>query len=227
MSDEQKPESKSEKMKGVWAKRKAEADQKKAAAEVAPPEIMPAMPDEDGAGLAPEVLDPVERAPVAATPFEVFLASLSEETRELLSEAELRAAFAAAEQQAKEERRTQLKKAATEKARHHARATAGLLPAEKLAQLALQEQMNRRVRWTVQMPFVSDTGGIADEGLLIDGRRLYHGQEVETTFGEWRSALSMIYNLRQHELDFEGKGRLHHLRRMVEARGYDVHGVRQ
>jgi hypothetical protein len=194
-----------------------------------PAPVMPPMPEDDGGGMTQPVFDeePETGAPVSLDPFEVFFGSLSQETRDLLSEDDLREAFAKANDQAREERRAQLRKAAAEKAKAHARASAGLVPKEQMEVLAWQDKMSRKVRWTPIMPFVSDTGGIADEGLLVDGRRYYHGQEVETTYGEWLSAREMIWRLRQHELDFEGKGRLHHLRRMVNERGFDFQGARQ
>ena len=231
MSDEARA-ALSERMKEYQARKKAEATTITVTAvtedAMEPAEVMPPLPDDDDGGLtAPVFEEPAEAAPLSLDPFEIFLGSLSQETRDMLDIEELREQFIEAQAKAKEERRAQLKKAAAEKARAHARATAGLVPKEQLEVLAWQEQMSRKVRWTPIMPFVADTGGIADEGLKIDGRTFYHGQEVETTYGEWLSAREMIWRLRQHELDFEGKGRLHHLRRMVNERGFDFNGVRQ
>jgi hypothetical protein len=175
-------------------------------------EAGPAMVEEEP--LAPPVVEPASR-------YDVFLASLSDETRELLNDAELRAVFAASEKKAADERKAQLQKQAAEKALSMARADAGLVPKEQAEVHALRERNSRKVKWQVNLPFVGDTGGTADEGLKIDGRTFYHGQEVTTTYAEWLSCREMLYRLRQHEMDFEGKGRLHHLRRNISEFGMD------
>ncbi len=184
-------------------------------------EVMPPMPDETGESVMPVFEDeaPLLDVPADLTPWGIFLASLSAETRDLLDENELRDAFAKAEAEAREERRRKLKTALAAKAKLHARKEAGLVTPAELAAQELAERNNRKVRWTVQLPFVADTNGVAAEGLNIDGRPLYHGQEVETSWAEWRSCLSIIWNLRQHELDFKGESRLSSLRRMNVAQG--------
>lgn len=175
--------------------------------------------DAEDRGPAVEVEDVPEPATAAQSRYDVFYASLSDETREMLSDAELRAVFMASEKKAAEERRAQLQKQAAEKALSIARADAGLVPREQAEALALRERNNRKVKWRVNLPFVGDTGGTADEGLKIDGRVYYHGQEVTTTYAEWLSCREMLYRLRQHEMDFEGRGRLHHLRRDIAEHG--------
>jgi len=188
-------------------------------------EEVPVMPALEGDELPPVVeYEPEPRG--LPTPYELFLAALSDEAREILSGEELREAFDTATREAAAERRKKLKATAVEKARSQARASSGLLPAEEVAQREWQERMARRVRWTPILPFVADTGGLVDDGLLIDGRRLFHGQEVETTYGEWLSARSILWNLRQHELDFKGEGRLSSLRRDMTARGITFAGAR-
>lgn len=184
-------------------------------------EIMPPMPDETGESVMPEFEEegPPLDVPADLTPWGVFLSSLSAETRELLDENELRDAFAKAQAEAREERRRHLKAAAAAKAKMQARQLAGLTTPEQRAQQELDERNNRKVRWKVQLPFVADTNGVAAEGLCIDGRTFHHGQDVETSWAEWRSALSIIWNLRQHELDFKGESRLSSLRRMNVAQG--------
>lgn len=183
-------------------------------------EPAPVMPGLEGDDWSPDnPLDPVAEPGLPPTPYELFLSSLSDETRELLDEAELREAFDAATREANAERKKRLKAGAAAKAKDQARAVAGLLPAEELAHREWQEKMSRKVRWTPILPFVDGTTGLVDDGLLIDGRRLYHNQEVETTYGEWLSCRSILWNLRQHELDFKGEGRLSSLRRDVNARG--------
>jgi hypothetical protein len=127
--------------------------------------------------------------------------------------------FLASEKKAADERKTQLQKQAAERALSMSRADAGLVPKEQAEAMALRERMNRKVKWQVSLPFVGDSGGTADEGLKIDGRVFYHGQEVTTTYAEWLSCREMLYRLRQHEMDFEGRGRLHHLRRDISEHG--------
>lgn len=173
------------------------------------------------AGPEVAIEDVPAEPPATASRYDVFLTSLSDETRELLDDAELRAVFAASEKKAKDERRTQLQKQAAEKALGMARADAGLVPKEQAEALALRERNSRKVRWRVSLPFVADTGGTADEGLKIDGRTYYHGMEVTTTYAEWLSCREMLYRLRQHEMDFEGRSRLHHLRRNISEFGID------
>jgi|SRR6185436_8092245 len=181
------------------------------------PEVMPALPEEGGTVSMPEAVDdeaPPLDVPGDLTPWGIFLASLSAETRELVPEEELRASFEAVGKKARDARRQQLKAAAVAKAERQARHLAGLVTAEELSAEQLAERNNRRVRWTVQIPFMPETGGTLSDGLCIDGRTFYHGQEVETSWAEWRSCLSIIWNMRQHELDFKGESRLSSLRRM-------------
>lgn len=236
-----------EKARAAHAEKKAKADalraardaedaeiaEQEAAQELPPPPVMaPVMAGEDYGMSAPELVDPPPPnapPPSEATAFDIYMASLSEETRELLSVEELRGDFDAAVKQTKDERRKELRKAAAAKALHHAKANAGLMPKEKLEQLAWQERMNQKVRFRVMLPFLAgaDSGRIGDEGLRIDGKMFQHGQEAEMTMGEYLSVREMIWRLGQHELDFKGEGRLSSLRRMLESRGFDEHGVRQ
>jgi hypothetical protein len=228
MSEEKRAEH-ARKQRERWAAKKAAAE-----ATLAPfnpmqiPNVVEEVPVEtivtpwDREDAGPEMVE--DEPPPVAEPvsrYDVFLASLSDETRELLEDAELRAVFAASEKKAKDERRAQLQKQAAEKALSMARADAGLVPKEQAEVHALRERNSRKVKWQVNLPFVGDTGGTADEGLKIDGRTFYHGQEVTTTYAEWLSCREMLYRLRQHEMDFEGKGRLHHLRRNISEFGMD------
>lgn len=216
MSEEQRAEL-SRKMREMHAAKKA--------ASVAAPEepVETIVTDWERTEAGPEVVveDVPADPPTAASRYDVFLTSLSDETRELLDDAELRAVFAASEKKAKDERRAQLQKQAAEKALGMARTDAGLVPKEQAEALALRERNSRKVKWRVSLPFVADTGGTADEGLKIDGRTYYHGMEVTTTYAEWLSCREMLYRLRQHEMDFEGRGRLHHLRRNISEFGID------
>ncbi|MES2137595.1 MAG: hypothetical protein V4502_11125, partial [Pseudomonadota bacterium] len=76
------------------------------------PVVMPPLVTDDDFTAA------VEEPPASGeqTPFEVFLASLDAETRELVPEAELQAIFEAQQVKARAAKREKLKKAATEKA---------------------------------------------------------------------------------------------------------------
>jgi hypothetical protein len=217
MSEEQRA-AHSRRMRERHAARKAEE-----AAKPAEP-VVAVSTDWDAEERSPEIEIVTENYMPQLPPtslFEVFLASLTEETRSLLDDAELRAIFAASEKKAKDERRAQLQKQAADKAMSMARADAGLVPKEQAEAMALRERNNRMVKWKVILPFVADTGGIAAEGLVIDERTFYHGQEVTTTYATWLSCREMLYRNRQHEMDFEGRGRLHHLRRNISEFGID------
>lgn len=216
MSEEQRAEL-SRKMRERHAAKKAAS----AAAPDEPVETIVTDWERTEAGPEAVIEDVPAEAPATASRYDVFLTSLPDETRELLDDAELRAVFAASEKKAKDERRTQLQKQAAEKALGMARADAGLVPKEQAEALALRERNSRKVKWRVSLPFVADTGGTADEGLKIDGRTYYHGMDVTTTYAEWLSCREMLYRLRQHEMDFEGRGRLHHLRRNISEFGID------
>jgi hypothetical protein len=213
MSEEKRAEL-SRKMRARHAAKKAE---EAVVAEV----VETVVTDWDAEDRGPAVEIEAEPVPVSepTSRYDVFYASLSDETRELLSDAELRAVFLASEKKAADERKTQLQKQAAERALSMSRADAGLVPKEQAEAMALRERMNRKVKWQVSLPFVGDSGGTADEGLKIDGRVFYHGQEVTTTYAEWLSCREMLYRLRQHEMDFEGRGRLHHLRRDISEHG--------
>jgi hypothetical protein len=73
--------------------------------------------------------------------------------------------------------------------------------------------MAKRVRVTPRLPFVSDTGGVVAQGVTIDGVTYMHGQEATMPLGRALDMRHILYSLQQNELDFEGKGRLHGLRR--------------
>lgn len=210
-----------------------EAAEAKAAAKIAAPaeepapEVMPPVGD-----TAPRHEDPLDEMeisepPVAgmADPFERFLADLDPETRELLTEEDgstpqLRAIFEGEVKRARDARREVAKKQAASRASRIAKTDAGLISPEDAAAAALQRRMNRKVKWVVEM--VKDPNGrLIDEGYRIDGRLLYHGQEVTGTYGEWLSYIEMVYRARNSEMDFEGKG-LHNEHRRLSTGALSV-----
>ncbi len=188
----------------------------KAAAEPAPV----AMPAIEHEGINPEsgpVAIPTEEGNAAghsesADGFERFLAAQDDETRSVLSDMELRLIYEIEVKRAADERKNILKKAAATKALRHARTTAGLIPAEAVAAAALRDRLNQKVTWTVNMPEAGNSGMLIDEGMRIDGRLLYHGQEVVGTMAEYESYRDIEWRAHQHELDFQGKGKLSRLR---------------
>lgn len=204
MTDEEKAR-RSEKQKAIWVERRA----REAAS------IIPATPDPIGLDLPP--LHDDEPKPVSdPTPFDRFLASLDAETRGALDDAELRAIFAASEKKAADEKRDKLRRSAAEKALHRAKVEAGLLPRETVEQIALQAKMDELVRITPELPTDND-GRIGDAGVRLDGRLYRHGVEYTVPRGVALTIRSICWQAKMSEMDFEGKGRSHHLRRLAGA----------
>ncbi len=194
------------------------------AAKLAVPEIEPVvMPPVPRESDVPEAVledeSGVTEPPVAGMPdpFEAFLAAQDEDTRSLLTDAELRIVYEVETKRAEEAKKTAAKKSAAARAQRHAQAVAGLIPAEQMTEFARQERLNRKVTWTVNMP---ETGGatpngrpvLIDEGMRIDGRLLVHGTKITGTMAEYESYRSIEWLAHQNELDFQGKGRLSRLR---------------
>lgn len=148
----------------------------------------------------------------SADDFERFLAAQDDDIRELLSVVELRVIFEAETKRAQDERKAAAKKTATTRAQRHAKATAGLLPAAAIAAAELRDRLSQKVKWTVNMPEAGNSGMLIDEGIRIDGKLLYHGQEVTGTLAEYDSYRSIEWAAHQGELDFQGRGRLSKLR---------------
>jgi len=162
-------------------------------------------------GLAPEPEPVAEPGP--QTPFDVYLSMLPPETVELLDMDELKKAFDDAAQDAREERRKQLRQQARDRAKETAREAAGLLTPEEVERKQVRERLSRRVKVTPTLPFVSDTGGVAAPSISIDGVEYQHGQQATMPLSRALDIRHILYCLQQNELDFEGKGRLHGLRR--------------
>lgn len=201
--------------KKVWtAEEKAEASRKakeryamglaaRAAEPAEEPIAMPAIKIDADAEI-----DSPEPAPVGdLTPFEIFLSSLDEETRELVPDAELQAIFEAQQIKAKAAKREKLKKAATEKALHAANVAAGLLPVTAVEHAEWRRRMDRKVTFTPDLP---ESGDI---GLRVDGVIYRHGGPATVTMAQYLSYREMEWKSKQAELDFEGRSRMHHLRR--------------
>ena len=218
------PEHKAKMAAGREAARRKAAEAK--AATVAAPEpepiVMPPVPREGD--IEENIVEDeiaVAEPPVAGMPdpFEAFLAAQDEETRSVLTDAELRIIYEVETKRAEEAKRTAAKKAAAVRAQRHAQAVAGLIPGEQLEQLARKERLNRKVTWTVNMPEAGNTGQLIDEGLRIDGQLLVHGTRVDGTMAQWESQRHIMWSAGQNELDFQGKGRLSRLRQSISSRG--------
>ncbi len=162
-------------------------------------------------GLTPEPEPVVEPGP--QTPFDIYLSMLPPETIELLGMDVLREHFDEAGREAKAERRKQLAQQARDRAKETAREAAGLLTPEEAERKRVREHMAKRVKVTPSLPFVSDTGGVVAQGISIDGALYQHGQQATMPLGRALDIRHILYCLQQNELDFEGKGRLHGLRR--------------
>ncbi len=151
-------------------------------------------------------------APESETPYDRFVASLPEEVREILSEEDLRSAYAQAEHDAREERRRKLAATAKRKAIAAARAATGLITPEEAEAEALAEKNDRMVKITPRLPFIGDSGGVASDGVVIDGAKYEHGQTYTVPYARALSIRDILYRMHQHEMDFEGKSRLNGLR---------------
>ncbi len=167
------------------------------------PVVMPPLVTDDDFAAA------VEEPPASGeqTPFEVFLASLDAETRELVPEAELQAIFEAQQVKARAAKREKLKKAATEKALHAANVAAGLLPESATAHAEWRRRMDQMVTFTPDLPELGDIG------LRTDGEIFFHGVQRTVTMAQYLSFRETEWKNKQAELDFEGRSRMHHLRR--------------
>jgi hypothetical protein len=154
-----------------------------------------------------------EPEPPSPSPYDLFLLSLDSETRGLLSDAELRAIFEAGEKKALDEKRQRLQKQAADRALHQARAGAGLLPKEAIAEAAWRARMEEKVTFTPHLPESCYMEHFACPCLVVNGKPYPDGVEVTTTRGEYMSFREQVWRAQQAEMDFEGRSRLHHLRR--------------
>ena len=198
------------------AKRAAAAAAEKAA-EAAPAEEPPmVMPPLSQNWRDAEPLDPEaepEAPPEAVDPFERFLASQDEETRSILSDADLRVIFEVETKKAQDLRRENTKKLAAARASRFAKVEAGLLSNADAARAEWVRDMNRKVRYRPSVPRDAN-GNLIDLGYRINGQIVYDGQEIVCTKAEALSLREMEWRATNHEMDFEGKGRVSQQRQL-------------
>jgi hypothetical protein len=180
----------------------ATAEPSIAVAEGGEPALMPALE------IDPETLE-ADPAFEALDAFDRYLSGLDAETRELLGEDELRRIYAENEKKALEEKRTARRQVARERALQHAKIEAGLMPVTAIEHQKWLDRMNEKVSFVVDLPEFSDVG------LRIDGIIYLHGFRYTVTRAQYESFRDIIYRARQAELDFEGRGRSHWLRKQA------------
>ena len=217
MTEEQKAKQQANLAKAREAqKAKREAAAAKAA-EAAPTEEaplqMPAMNQnwrepvvEDEPAAEVEPADPSD-------PFEVFLAAQDEETRSILSDAELRVIFEVETRKAQEARREATKKVAQARAARAARVAEGLISPSDAARAERKRKLARMVTFTPEIPQDAN-GNLIDVGYRVNGEILFHGQQVTRPYGVYLSVREQMWRATNHEMDFEGKGRISHQRRL-------------
>lgn len=165
--------------------------------DVSLPSAPPSVVDEEDTP-PPPVGDP-------ADPYNVWLGVLDSETRAIFSDAELRALFVEQRTKAEGEKRVRKKKEITELALSTARSQMGLLPAQKVEALRVQQQNKKPVVMLISMPPAQDDGGPADVGLRVNGDVIANGTRHHCTYGEAASLREMLYRHGQHELLFKGQ----------------------
>ena len=172
-------------------------------------EIFPVQgPAPDGEFEELKIVVPAEEP---ETPFTRFLETLDAETRGLLDDAELRAIFDDQQMKARAERRAEVKKLAQAQALEAARIAEGVIAPKDAAALEWGKRMKEKIRFTVDLPEMSDIG------LRMDQHIYLHGHTYTVSRAQFESMRSMVYQAQQGELAFEGKDRGHWLRR--RARG--------
>jgi hypothetical protein len=181
----------------------------KAAAPVEPPVVMPPIVHEGESAPTPIAEPDMAEEPVEfADDFERFLLSQDDETRSVLSDVELRVIFETETKRAAEERKVALKKAVATKALRHARATAGLIPAEAIAAQSLRDRLSQKVQWIINMPEAGNSGTLIDQGVRIDGKLYVHGQSVTGTLAEYISYRESEGRAHENERQFQGRSRM-------------------
>jgi hypothetical protein len=191
------------------AKARAARAEKRLAAEAFPAPVLapagePPLPLEDP-------VDEQDEKPVELDDFGRFLAALDAETRDLLTDDELRVIYNEQTAKAKAEKRAAAKKAVADRALQHARVESGLMPTEAIEAARTRDRMAEMVRFTVDLP------ELGDYGLRIDQQIFLHGFTYTVTRAQYDTFAEIVWRNQQAELEFEGKGRGHWLRR--RARG--------
>jgi hypothetical protein len=143
--------------------------------------------------------------------FERFLAAQDADTRDELSDMELRVIYEIEQRRAAEEKKTAAKKLAVQRAQRHARSTAGLIGPAAVAAADLRERMNLPVSWVVNMPEAGNSGTLIDEGVRINGKLYVHGTTVEGTLAEYISYREIEYRAHENERQFQGRSRMSRL----------------
>jgi len=152
-----------------------------------------------------ETAPPAVVEPPADVTYELFLATLNSETRELLPDADLRKIYSEAMARALEERRQKRRAAAAEIAASTARIAAGLVPAEQQEAMNLLRRNSELVNFRVELPPAGNNGEAPDIGLRIDGRIYLDGQNYQLTRAQYDSYREIIYRVGDMELLFRGQ----------------------
>lgn len=151
----------------------------------------------------PQVIE----APEGNDAYALFLASIDEDTKELLGEDELRKIFADHERKAREEKRAKAREAVASKALHAARMKEGLVPAAAHDELLRLQRMNELVEAEINLPPADENGAAGDIGLRIDQKIFLNGWKYTLTRGQWDSYREMLYRNAEAELVFQGKSK--------------------
>jgi hypothetical protein len=141
------------------------------------------------------------------SPFSLFLASLDDETRELIPEAELAAMFRAQEVKEEQRRRAERLDRARARALETAQIAVGAIPGQVAAVMALQRQNAEMVTGTIELPPSGDQGEIPDIGLRIDQKVYLHGRRYPFTRAQWDSMREIMYRAGESELLFKGQNK--------------------
>jgi hypothetical protein len=139
--------------------------------------------------------------------FAMFLARVDERTREIFSDAELRALYDENNRRAAEERKAGARKRLAEQALHVARVHQGLLPQSAQDEALRQRRMNELVTFTVSLPPTGPNGEIGDIGLRFDQQIYYAGWTYTVTRAQYDSMRDAMYRSAEGELMFEGRSR--------------------
>lgn len=174
--------------------------------------------DTEGQIAPPTFAVPAEDT--APDAFMSFLARVDADTRDLLSEDELRTIFEEQQKRARDEKKALVKKRLVEQALHVAKVHEGLLPQSAKDEADRQRRMNELVTFQVELPPTGENGEIGDIGIRIDQRIYLHGWTYTVTRAEFDSLRDIMYRAGEAELMFEGKSRKY--RAWMLSRGTDI-----
>ena len=165
-------------------------------------------------------------APATVDGFELFVAGLEAETREVMTEAELRAIYDAQLKTAMDERKAMRKKAATEQAAHAARMAAGLVSGDTIEAMETLRHNSRITSIAIELPPSGEQGEVCDIGLRIDGRIFLHGRRYDVTEGQAASMRENLYRIGDMEQTFKGQNKAYRAWLMGRAMGGTERHVR-